>query len=139
MITPIANLFQYFGCIIQINTSPDKLPPFTPSRYKGTSSKFCFFLILNTKNATVTHSFSPSSSFSPGTKSKLWQPRLLSSITSRDAFPTAQGSASGCCGTKKRLGDRRATAALGAGISAALLSSRPAPPLRDRDTKLRSL
>lgn len=40
---------------------------------------------------------------------------------------------------KKQLGDRRATAALGAGISAALLSSTRASPLRDRDIKLRSL
>lgn len=40
---------------------------------------------------------------------------------------------------KKRPGDRRATAALGAGISAALLSSTPASPLRDGDIKLRSL
>lgn len=96
----IANLLQCFGCIIQINTLPDKLSLFTPPCYKGTSFKFWFFLILNTKNAALTRSFNPSSPFSPGTKLKWWQPRLLSSVTSRDVLPTAQSSGSGCCGTK---------------------------------------
>lgn len=47
----IANLFQYFGCIIQINTSLDKLSLFTPSHCKRMNFKFCFFffLILNTE------------------------------------------------------------------------------------------
>lgn len=54
-------------------------------------------------------------------------------------FPHCAGQRVRLLWNKKRLGDGRATAALGAGISAALLSSRPASPLRDRDIELRSL
>lgn len=39
----IANLFQYFGCIIEINISLDKLSLFIPSHCKRMNFKFCFF------------------------------------------------------------------------------------------------